>query len=244
MKMMLKIRYCLPIMTACAAAPGAFGAAPEIRTVDALPAGDEVRIAVELTAPVTPTIQAVSNPSRLIIYFPGVALGQQERAIAIGTNGVGEVQVRPSQATAQGALLTVGIDSVHPYGVEASGNKFVLHILPHQGQEVSGAAAKSPGDVKSVPEIGAGRAGEAPKPIGKDRTRDEGDVGDQRQPGETLMAFSRGAPPEVEHLALRSVVEGPRANRRPRRDAVFESSSSRGERPISMEDRTPDCKRG
>jgi hypothetical protein len=211
MRMMLKTKHYLLTMTACAAAPCAFGAAPEIRTVDALPAGNEVRIAVELTAPVTPTIQEMSNPSRLIIYFPGVALGEQERAIAIGTNGVGEVQVRPSQATAQGALVTVGMDSVRPYGVEASGNKLVLHILPHEGQEVSGAAAKNSGDLKSVPAIGAEHAGEAPATIGRERTRDEGEGGDQQQPGETLMAFSRGAPPEVEHLALRSVVEGPQA---------------------------------
>ena len=204
MKMIFKLKHCLLMTALGSAVPGAFGASPEIRTVDALPAGDEVRIAVELTAPVTPTIQVASNPSRLIIHFPGVALGEQGRSIAIGRNGVDEVQVKSSQATPAGTLVTVGMDSARPYGIEASGNKVILRILPHPDQEVRGAATTSPGVVKSVP--GVEQAGEAPAPLREDKTRDEDKPTDRPQAIEMIAALSTSMP-DVEHLAPASVVE-------------------------------------
>ena len=162
-----------------------------------------MRIAVEFTVR-SPTIQVASNPSRLIIHFPGVALGEQGRSIAIGRNGVDEVQVKSSQATPAGTLVTVGMDSARPYGIEASGNKVILRILPHPDQEVRGAATTSPGVVKSVP--GVEQAGEAPAPLREDKTRDEDKPTDWPQAIEMIAALSTSMP-DVEHLAPASVVE-------------------------------------
>ena len=68
-----------------------------------------------------------------------------------------------------GALVTVGMDSARPYGIEASGNTVVLRILPHPDQEVRGAAATNTGDVKSVPATAVELAGEAAAPIRQER---------------------------------------------------------------------------
>jgi hypothetical protein len=211
MIMMPRLQHCLLMIALGAAAPGTFGSPPEIRTVDAAADGDAVRIEIGLTSPVKPIVHMAGQMGLLVLDFPNVALQTQSRRIMINHAGVGDVHAAVHSAVPLDTWIVVRIDSARPIGIETAENKLVLRIRPHPGQEVREAAATSPGDGKSVPGIGDERAGEARAPIREDRTRDEGKVGGQPQPGETLMAFSRGAPPEVEHLALRSVVEGPQA---------------------------------
>ena len=71
----------------------AFGAAAEIKNVKAIPEGDTVHIAIELTSPVKPIVRTVGEPSRLIIEFPNVSLSGEPREIVVNQAGVKQIQL-------------------------------------------------------------------------------------------------------------------------------------------------------
>jgi hypothetical protein len=186
MRMNRELQRYLMLATMSAFAASAFGSAAEVKHVDAVPAGNLVRIEVDLTAPVTPIIKAVSDPCRLIIDFPSVSFSEHSQRISVNSNGVAEIRVGPIQAAPSSTRIVVGIDSVRPYGIETSGNKFVLSILPHPDKAgVTGAQTDSLGSVGS-------RELPRPEPAGK-----------------SITAYTSGASPQVEHLPLESEIEEP-----------------------------------
>src|SRR5260370_13714976 len=112
-------------------ARSAVGAVPEMKNVNAFPDGNEVRIEVELTAPVTPIVRELRNPNRLIIDFPKSSVGNQSEWLEMNRNGVYEVHVGGRTGNPPNARIVVAIDSERPYAIHAIGNTVVLSILPH-----------------------------------------------------------------------------------------------------------------
>ena len=122
------------------AAPAAFGAGTEITRVDAKADGNTVRIEIELTAPVKPTVHMAGQMGLLVLDFPNVALQTQSRRIMINHAGVGEIHAAVHSAVPLDTWIVVRIDSSRPYGIETDGNKLVLRILPHPGSANASAA--------------------------------------------------------------------------------------------------------
>ena len=128
-----------------------------------------------------------SNPCRFIIDFPNVSFKEQPRTLPVNKNGVNEVRVSVNNGNPPGTRLVVGIDSVRPFGIETSGNKFVLSILPPSNAQPGATGAEAihwSGRRKRCPEL-------------------EPAAG-------VIAAYSRSSPPEVEHLPLESVIDEPR----------------------------------
>ncbi len=166
-----------------ASAASAFGMGTEITSVRAVSEENEVRIEVELTAPVTPTIKATGNPCRFILDFPDVSLKEQPQPIPVNKDGVSEVRVGLNHGNPLGVRLVVGIDTVRPFGIETSGNKFVLRILPHPAT--------------------AGATGAKASPHGPDLTKDVSGL----EPARGVVTDSTNSQPEVELLPLESVID-------------------------------------
>jgi hypothetical protein len=116
------------------AAPGAFAAAPEITTVDAVSDGDAVRVDIGLTSPVKPIVHMAGEMGLLVLDFPKVDLRTQSRRIMVNHAGVGDVHAAIHSAVPLDTWIVVKIDSARPYGIETVGNKLVLRILPNGAQ--------------------------------------------------------------------------------------------------------------
>jgi hypothetical protein len=170
-----------------ASASSAFGMGAEITNVHAVPQENEVRIEIDLTAQITPTIKVVGNPCRFIIDFPNVSFEEPPRTIQVNTNGVNEVRVGVNPGNPPTTRLIVGIDAVHPFGIETSENNLVLSILPHPAT--------------------AGVTGPQVNPRRTNGTKDASWL----EPARGVIADSKSAPPEVEHLPLESLIDEPEA---------------------------------
>src|SRR4051794_37570423 len=175
------------------AIPCAFCAATEITNVDAVSDGDTVRIGIALTSPVKPIIHAVDKPSRLIIDFPDVSLQNPAREIIVNHAGVNGVRAAMNRIAPQGARIVVGIDSVRPFGLEVSGNRLVVSILPHPGQ-----AHLTQANASSVQP--AAVASDSP---GAESTKSKEIV------RKMIAASGTGAAPQVEHAPVTAELDQP-----------------------------------
>src|SRR5438477_4142852 len=152
-----------------------FGAGAEIKGVNAVPAGDSARITIELTSPVKPLVRAAGEPNRLIIDFPGVSLSEGPREIVVNQAGIKEVHVGMSHGTTVSSRIIVGTDGPRPFGIENSGNKLVVSILPHPDAAAS--------NVNKLPALGSNN--------GQSDSKLE-------SAGKMILAASKAEPPEVE----------------------------------------------
>lgn len=177
------LQFHLLFLTIVASAANAFSA--QVERVEATAEKDQVRIEVELSTAVTPIIRAVNNPSRLIVDFPNASLRELPHRIVLNQNGVGEVRVGINYATPLSARITVSFDSAHPYGVQVTGNKVVLTVLPHPG--TVSTSAKS--------DAGAGDGAQAAPP--------------PENVSSSLAPTSVKPLPEVDHLLVESTVAVP-----------------------------------
>ncbi len=178
-------RYLL-FVTISVSVPSAFGIGPEIKKVDAIPNGYEERIEVQLSAPVTPTVRPVSNPSRLIIDFPNASTSEQQRQIMVNRNGVKRVSVGSNHAIPLTTRVIVYLDSLRPFGIETSGSKVVLSILEHPAET---------GPSSALTNLSGSDTGKAVTPP---------DVA-----GPAIAASSASPPPQVQSVPVESFIEQP-----------------------------------
>jgi len=174
------------------AAPCAFGAGTEITNLNVVSDGDRVRIAVELTAPVKPTVRFLDKPGRLLIEFPNVSLEAKTHHFAVNHDGVSEVVAvaRPNPDAPVATRIIVWLDGVRPLGMETSGNRLILTLLPHPLQ----TGTTSP---------------KSPPVIGKSDRLPESST-DANVARNTIAASSTN-PPAVEHLPVDAVIDQPPA---------------------------------
>jgi len=109
---------------------GALGVGAKVKGVHVVPKANEVRIEVELTAPVTPIVRELGNPSRMIIDLPNSSVGDQSHLLKLYRSGVYEIHVGARASNPSNARIVVGIDSARPYAIKTLGSTFVLSILP------------------------------------------------------------------------------------------------------------------
>ena len=102
---------------------------------------NNVSIEVNLSVPIQPTVSFARNPDRLIADFPNVTPQQRLQHIPVGQNGIARVRIGLNRANPPITRVVVDLDALRAYGVEISGNKVLLTILPMsdnaalQGQE-------------------------------------------------------------------------------------------------------------
>jgi hypothetical protein len=178
-KQLLLLIWVMSIPAACA-----FGAAAKIKSVSAVPDGDAVHIDIDLTSPVKPIVRIVGEPSRLIIDFPDVSLDEEQREIIVNHAGVREVSLAMSHDTSVSARIVVGIDAPRPFGIETSGNKLEVSILPHPVATATNAKKPLP----------AGLDGE--------QIKSKAEVASNM-----ILAASTAEPPQVEHLPVTSEID-------------------------------------
>jgi len=135
----------------------------EIRKVEVLPAGGEVRVEITLSAMVVPAVETAHDPERLVVKLPGTAAGQQQRRIAVQQYGVRAVRFGLNQPNPPETRLVVDLDEEHPYKMTTEGSKVILLIQPslraaaRQRNAPAGAASKP-----LINSLGRGNSGDTP----------------------------------------------------------------------------------
>lgn len=114
--------------------------------------------AVEIlsTRPLIPSIQLLSDPSRLVIDLPNARLDTREKRISIQANQISTLRADQFQENPPVTRVVVDLLSPRAYTWAAAGNRLVVHL----GKNPPTDANKTPFQPPSVPSLTA-----APKPV-------------------------------------------------------------------------------
>jgi hypothetical protein len=106
--------------------------------------------AVEIlsTRPLVPSIQAISDPDRLVIDLPNARLETQGKRINIQANQIRAIRADQFQQSPPVARVVVDLLAPRAYTWDAAGNRLVVHLGKNPGQ-----ANSSPFQAPTVPSL-------------------------------------------------------------------------------------------
>jgi hypothetical protein len=90
--------------------------------------GSDLRVEITLNAPVKPSVETAENPSRIVLDFAGTNFTDNIKYVPINSNGVRRVRTGQHSAIPLITRIVVDLDQVHPYVVNAEGNRIILTV--------------------------------------------------------------------------------------------------------------------
>src|SRR5208282_611714 len=104
--------------------------------------------AVEIlsTRPLVPSIQAVSNPERLVIDLPNARLETPQKRISVQADQISTIRADQFQQNPPVARVVVDLLAPRSYTWDAAGNRLVVHLGKNPNQ-----ATSSPFQAPTVP---------------------------------------------------------------------------------------------
>jgi hypothetical protein len=113
--------------------------------------------AVEIlsTRPLVPSIQAVSDPDRLVIDLPNARLETQAKRISVQADQIGAIRADQFQQNPPVARVVVDLLAPRAFTWDSAGNRLVVHLGKNPGQ-----ARSSPFEPLTVPSLTPG-----PQPV-------------------------------------------------------------------------------
>jgi len=122
---------CLPSM-AQSLLPGKPSRAAEVRGIQILPKADDAALEIVSTRPLTPEIQELKAPSRLVIDLAGANLGLLQKRITFSNQQIRRVRVDQFQKTPPVTRVVVDLLAPIAYTWEANGNHLMVHLRPQE----------------------------------------------------------------------------------------------------------------
>lgn len=102
----------------------------EVRKVDLVTQGDEVRIEILLSAPVSAKVVQSRGTHELEVVMPGaIPAADLQKTFASGS-GVKSIRMERQRENPSSTRVAVVLDQPRPYGLAVEGNKVTLRILP------------------------------------------------------------------------------------------------------------------
>src|SRR5215831_10614799 len=101
------------------------------------PSGAELEITS--SRPITPQVQIVEQPLRLVIDLPGARLVTAQRKIAFHNPQIKSVRLNQFQTSPEVTRIVIDLLAPVRYSSDATGNQIHIHLLPE-----GAAAAKAP----------------------------------------------------------------------------------------------------
>jgi AMIN domain len=113
--------------------------------------------AVEIlsTKPLVPSIQAISDPARLVIDLPNARLETQQKRISVQADQISSIRADQFQQNPPVARVVVDLLAPRAYTWDAAGNRLVVHLGENPNQ-----ASSSPFEPPTVPSLTP-----APQPV-------------------------------------------------------------------------------
>ncbi len=100
-----------------------------------------ISVTIDLTAPLIPQAQQLTNPNRLVFDFPGFSLQGPSKRIPVKLEGINDVRVALNSASPP--VTRIVVDSSHPLNFEfkAAGNQLVIELSSPTGAPITANAA-------------------------------------------------------------------------------------------------------
>ncbi len=112
-----------------------------IQNVRVLSEGDNLRVEVKLSGPVSPKVVVATNPDRLVLELPNTMTGGVRQRIPVNQDGVKGVRIGQDNSLTR---LVLDLDHCRPYGLVADGNTIALTVLPMAPGDVVAGTPASP----------------------------------------------------------------------------------------------------
>jgi len=141
--------------------PGSKSAAPSASKVAAIKSfrivqeKDGPAVEILSTKPLIPSIQAISDPARLVIDLPNARLETQQKRVSIQADQISSIRADQFQENPPVARVVVDLLAPRPYTWDAAGNRLVVHLGKNPNQ-----TRNSPFEPPTVPSLTS-----APKPV-------------------------------------------------------------------------------
>lgn len=143
----VRARLCVLVLSSCAAVSTFARTPAEVRSVTVLPGDDGATLAVIASGPLTPKLQVVEGPLRLVIDVPGSMLSTVRKRIPFRNEQIKGIRINQNQSDPPITRIVVDLAGPVRYNWDGLGNR--LNIRLHADET---AAAKPP----SVPAFSAG----------------------------------------------------------------------------------------
>jgi len=141
--------------------PGSKSAAPSASKIAAIKSfrivqeKDGPAVEILSTQPLIPSIQAISDPARLVIDLPNARLATQQKRVSIQADQISSIRADQFQESPPVARVVVDLLAPRSYTWDAAGNRLVVHLGKNPNQTRS-----SPFEPPTVPSLTPG-----PKPV-------------------------------------------------------------------------------
>jgi len=144
----VRARLCVPILTVCIVMSAAARNQPaEVRSVTVVPGDDGPTLAIASSSPLTPKLQVVEEPLRLVIDVPGSMQSTVRKRIPFRNEQILGIRINQNQSDPPVTRIVVDLAGPIHYTWDALGSRLNIRIRADQA-----STAKPP----SVPSFSAG----------------------------------------------------------------------------------------
>ena len=160
----------IPGSTPVAAKPApAASAHNQLQRVKVIPGADGVQIEISSTQAVTPRVNKLNSPSRVVVELPETVVASSQNKIPVGSAGVKGVRIGMDGKTPPTTSVVVDLETPLAYEVTpAAGGKVILTL--HSQGAASSVAKNSPAPTVKAPAIKTSAPAAQPQAAAKPAT--------------------------------------------------------------------------
>jgi len=130
------------------AASSAVGKTAAIKSFRIVQEKDGPAVEILSTTPLVPSIQAISDPDRLVIDLPNARLDTQQKRISVEADQISAIRADQFRQNPPVARVVVDLLAPRAYTWDAAGNRLVVHLGKNPNQ-----ASSSPFQTATVPSL-------------------------------------------------------------------------------------------
>jgi hypothetical protein len=133
------------LLVSAAVAQGPAGGAVEVRQLEVIRDGNDVRIEVTLSGRVAPAVTTATHPDRLVLELPNTLSAVKQRRIPVNRSSVTAVRMGLNSANPPVTRVVVDLEQAEQYALTQTGNKIILTVhataTPSAGRGAAPAAS-------------------------------------------------------------------------------------------------------
>jgi hypothetical protein len=116
------------LLLSSAAAQNATGPA-SVQSIAVAQDGEDLRVEVTISSPVTPAVEVATHPDRIVLDFPNTSC-KVESEKAVNARGVLRVRTAQHSTSPAVARVVLDLDQAHPYRLQSEGNRISVIVSP------------------------------------------------------------------------------------------------------------------
>ncbi|MGA8432827.1 MAG: AMIN domain-containing protein [Candidatus Sulfotelmatobacter sp.] len=107
-------------------------------------------VEIQLSHPVSPEIQTLYSPPRLVIDLPNTRLGMPQKHIAVGQENIRAIRAEQHQQGSVSTRIVLDLSAPYGYSWDTTGNRLIVRLRPPTELNPGNSAAVQPPSVPSM----------------------------------------------------------------------------------------------